>query len=142
MRAVREAVGPDVEILIEVHRRLAPNDAIRVARRIEPFEPFWYEEPVVAADLTALAEVRRAISLPVVTGEALYSKAEFAEVFEQRAADIFNPDVCNCGGILELQRDRRHGRAVATSRSRRTTTTAPRSAWPPRCTSPPRSRTS
>jgi galactonate dehydratase len=103
VRAVRAAVGPTVEILVEVHRRLAPNEAIRMAHRLEPFEPFWYEEPIDAEDMPALAEVRRRISLPVVTGEALYSKSQFAEVFAQRAADILNPDVCNCGGILALK---------------------------------------
>ena len=103
MRAVREAVGPDVELLIEVHRRLAPLHAIRVARMLEEYRPFWYEEPVSARNLDALAEVRRAIALPVVTGEELYTKAEFREVFEKQAADILNPDVCNCGGILELK---------------------------------------
>jgi galactonate dehydratase len=103
VRAVREAVGPSVEILVEAHRRLAPNEAIRVAQRLEEFTPFWYEEPVDAEDMAGLAEVRRRISLPVVTGEALYSKAQFASVFAQRAADILNPDVCNCGGILALK---------------------------------------
>lgn len=103
VRAVREAVGPEVELLIEVHRRLAPMHAIRVARMLEEFQPFWYEEPVSARNVDALAEVRRAISLPVVTGEELYTKAEFREVLEKRAADILNPDVCNCGGILELK---------------------------------------
>ncbi|MCS7206345.1 MAG: mandelate racemase/muconate lactonizing enzyme family protein [Dehalococcoidia bacterium] len=103
VRAVREAVGPQVDLLIEVHRRLAPMHAIRVARRLEEFQPFWYEEPVDSENLDALAEVRRHISLPVVTGEALYSKWDFREVLEKRCADIINPDVCNCGGILELK---------------------------------------
>ncbi len=103
VRAVREAVGPKVEILVEAHRRLAPNEAIRVANRLEEFEPFWYEEPIDAEDMDGLAEVRRRIGLPVVTGEALYSKNQYAEVFARRAADILNPDVCNCGGILALK---------------------------------------
>src|ERR1700730_17053368 len=103
VRAVREAVGPRVEILLEVQRRLAPNEAIRVANRLEQFEPFWYEEPIDAEDVDGLAEVRRRIGLPVVTGEALYSKNQYAEVFARRAADILNPDVCNCGGILALK---------------------------------------
>ena len=103
VRAVRDAVGPDVDILVEVHRRLAPMHATRVARALEPFAPFWFEEPVSARDLGALAEVRQAVSLPVVTGEELYTKNEFRDVFEKRAADILNPDVCNCGGILELR---------------------------------------
>ncbi|MEZ4674293.1 MAG: mandelate racemase/muconate lactonizing enzyme family protein [Caldilineaceae bacterium] len=101
--AVREAVGPDVEILIEVHRRLAPMHAVRVARRLEEFRPYWYEEPVSFRDLDSLAEARSQINIPVVTGEEVYTKNEFREVFARRAADIINPDVGNCGGILELR---------------------------------------
>jgi len=103
VRAVREAVGPDVDILVEVHRRLAPMHAIRVSHMMEEFKPFWYEEPVPSENVPALAEVRAQTRIPVVTGEALYTKAAFREVFERRAADIINPDVCNCGGILELK---------------------------------------
>jgi galactonate dehydratase len=103
VKAVREAVGPDVDILVEVHRRLAPMHAIRVARLLEPYAPFWYEEPVSVRDLGALVEVKRQIRLPVVTGEEVYAKTEFREVLERRAADIINPDVCNSGGILELR---------------------------------------
>lgn len=103
MGAVREAVGADIDILVEVHRRLAPMHAIRVAGMIEEFNPFWYEEPVPSENLDALAEVRRAIRLPVVTGETLYTKTAFREVLEKRAADILNPDVASCGGILELK---------------------------------------
>jgi galactonate dehydratase len=103
VRAVRDAVGPDVEILVEVHRRLSPQHAIRVARRMEACRPFWFEEPVSARDLGGLIEAKRDIALPVVTGEELYTKVEFHEVIARRAADILNPDVCNCGGILELR---------------------------------------
>jgi galactonate dehydratase len=103
VRAVREAVGPTIDLLIEVHRRLAPMHAVRVARLLEPFDPFWYEEPVSARDLGALAECRRDIRIPIVTGEELYTRFEFREVFERRAADIINPDVCNVGGIEELR---------------------------------------
>jgi galactonate dehydratase len=101
--AVREAVGPEVDLLIEVHRRLAPMHAVRIARAMERFRPFWYEEPVSSANLEALAECRRQISIPIVTGEELYTRSDFRRAFELRAADIINPDVCNCGGILELR---------------------------------------
>src|SRR5439155_1016160 len=77
VRAVRDAVGPRVDLLIEVHRRLAPMHAVRIARLLEPFDPFWYEEPVSARDLGALAECRREIRLPIVTGEELYTRFEF-----------------------------------------------------------------
>ena len=78
-------------------------NAVRVAKQVERFRPFWYEEPVPSENLKALAEVRSEIGIPVVTGEALYGKAAFREVFENRAVDIINPDVANCGGILELK---------------------------------------
>ena len=103
VRAVREAVGPDVDILVEMHRRLAPMHAVRIAREIEQYRPFWYEEPILAENIPALASVRQKINIPVVTGEELYTKFEFREVFERQAADILNPDVCNVGGILELK---------------------------------------
>ncbi len=103
VRVVREAVGPDVDILLEIHRRLAPMHAVRIARRVEEFEPYWFEEPVLAENIDALADARAEIDLPVVTGEELYTKFEFREVFERGAADIINPDVCNVGGILELK---------------------------------------
>jgi galactonate dehydratase len=100
---VRDAVGPDVEILVEMHRRLAPMYAVRIAAGIEQYRPFWFEEPVLAENIAALAEVRRDVAIPVVTGEALDTKFGFRDVFERRAADIINPDVCNVGGILELK---------------------------------------
>ena len=103
VRAVREAVGPDVDILVEMHRRLAPMHAVRIAHEIEQYHPFWYEEPILAENIPALASVRQKINIPVVTGEELYTKFEFREVFERQAADILNPDVCNVGGILELK---------------------------------------
>ena len=103
VRAVRQAVGNDVDILVEMHRRLAPMHAVKIAREIEQYEPFWYEEPVLAENIDALASAKRNINIPVVTGEELYTKFEFREVFEKQAADIINPDVCNVGGILELK---------------------------------------
>ena len=103
VRAVREAVGPDVDILVEMHRRFAPMHAVRIAHEIERYRPFWYEEPILAENIPALASVRQKINIPVVTGEELYTKFEFREVFEKQAADILNPDVCNVGGILELK---------------------------------------
>ena len=103
VRAVREAVGPDIDLLIEIHRRLAPMHAVRLGREIEEFEPFWFEEPVLAENVDALAEAKHQIQIPVVTGEELYTKFEFRDVFEKRAADIINPDVGSVGGILELK---------------------------------------
>ena len=102
VRAVREAVGPKVDILIDVWRRPEPLKAIQVARRLEEFNIYWYEEPVPSENVEALVEVRRAINIPIVTGECLYTKYDFREVLEKRAVDILNPDVGSCGGILGL----------------------------------------
>jgi len=103
VKAVREAVGPKVDILIEQHRRLAPMHAIRLDKRLAEFDLYWLEEPCIAENAEALAEIRRATGLPIVIGEATYLKQGFRPLFEQRAADIINPDVACCGGILELK---------------------------------------
>lgn len=70
---------------------------------MEAYRPFWYEEPVSQGNIAGLVEARHEINIPIVTGKKLYTKAEFRDIFERRAADIINPDVCNCGGILELR---------------------------------------
>jgi galactonate dehydratase len=103
VKAVRDAVGPDVDILIDQHRRLAPVHAIRLDKRLAEFGLYWLEEPNVAENPEALAEVRRATGLPIVIGEATYTKTGFRPLLEARAADILNPDVACCGGILELK---------------------------------------
>jgi galactonate dehydratase len=102
VRKVREAVGPDVELLIEVHRRLAPMNAIRVARQMEQYDPYWFEEPCPPDNIDAIREVKDGTTIPIVTGEAHYTRHGFREIFDKRAADIINPDICNTGGILEL----------------------------------------
>lgn len=99
VRAVREALGPDFDLLIDAHRRVAPYHSARVARRLEEFGIYCYEEPCLSDNLDLVAEVRNQISTPVVTGETLYTKEDFKEVFEKRAADIINPDICAVGGI-------------------------------------------
>jgi galactonate dehydratase len=102
VRAVRDAVGPGIDLLLEIHRRLAPMHAIDLSHALAEFEPYWFEEPCQAENVEALAEVRHAGRIPVVTGEALYTRTDFRRIFRARAVDIINPDVSNCGGILEL----------------------------------------
>ena len=102
MGAVRKAVGEDVDLLVDVHRRLAPMHAVALANALAEFRPYWLEEPCQSENVEALAEVRRSSSIPVVTGEALLTRAGFRPIFRARAVDIINPDVANCGGILEL----------------------------------------
>ena len=102
MHAVRDAVGPEIDLLLDIHRQLAPMHAIDLANALAEFEPYWFEEPCQSENVEALAEVRRASRIPVVTGEALYTRAGFRPILRARAVDIINPDVSNCGGILEL----------------------------------------
>jgi len=76
--------------------------AIDLADALAELQPYWLEEPCQSENVEALAEVRQASRIPVVTGEALYTRAGFRPILRERAADIINPDVSNCGGILEL----------------------------------------
>ena len=103
VRAVREAVGPDVDLLMDAHRRMAPYDALNLADKLEEFNLFWYEEPVSARNMEMLAGVKARLKTRVVTGEELYTKAEFRRVFELGAADVINLDPQACGGMLELK---------------------------------------
>jgi galactonate dehydratase len=103
VRLMREALGPDFTLLIEVHRRLAPMHAVRIGERLREFDIGWYEEPCLCDNIELVAEVRHALpGIPIVTGEAIYSKEGFAACFAARAADIINPDICNCGGLSAM----------------------------------------
>ena len=104
VKAVREAVGPDVDLMIECHGRFNMWSAIRMAHKLEPFDPFFYEEPIPPDNIDAMAEVQRSINLPVATGERLYTRWEFRPLLEKQAARIIQPDVCHAGGILELKK--------------------------------------
>jgi galactonate dehydratase len=101
--AVREAVGPDVQVLLDCHSHFNAAWAIRVARELEPVKLFWYEDPVPRADMEGLVRVHDAIEQPVATGETLYGRREFWELFTRRALDVAMPDVKHCGGIGELR---------------------------------------
>jgi galactonate dehydratase len=103
VRKMREALGPEFTLLIEAHRRLAPMHAIRIGKRIAEYDIGWYEEPCLCDNIELVAEVRRALpGMPIVTGEAIYSKEAWAQAFAARAADIINPDICNCGGLSAM----------------------------------------
>jgi galactonate dehydratase len=103
VKAVRDAVGPDVDLLIEQHRRLAPMHAIRLDKQLAEFDLYWMEESCQAEFPDELAQIRREIGVPRVIGEATYTKTGFRPLLEKRAADILNPDVACVGGILELK---------------------------------------
>lgn len=104
VREVRDAVGPKIDLLIEVHGRLSPANAVRVAHRLSEFNPFWFEEPIPPENIDALATVARAVAIPIATGERLFTKWGFKDVLEKQAAAVIQPDICHDGGILETRK--------------------------------------
>ncbi|MEX2625848.1 MAG: mandelate racemase/muconate lactonizing enzyme family protein [Ilumatobacteraceae bacterium] len=102
--AVREAVGPQADILFGTHGQFSPSGAIRLARRIERYEPLWFEEPIPPGDPAAMATVARATSIPIATGERLTTVTEFGALIEHRAVGFVQPNLGRCGGILAAKK--------------------------------------
>jgi galactonate dehydratase len=100
-RLIRAAVGHKCDILLGTHGQLTPHAAIRLARRLEPYEPAWFEEPVPPENIEEMARVARATSIPIATGERLLTKFEFRALLEKQAASIIQADLTMAGGILE-----------------------------------------
>ena len=104
LEAVREAVGDDVELLVEVHGRLAPAAAIRIGNAMEPYRPFVYEEPVPPQNLDALQRVAESVAIPIATGERLYTKWDYTDLLSRQIVAMIQPDIVQGGGILELKK--------------------------------------
>lgn len=104
VEAVRDAIGPDVEIMVEMHGRFNPATAIELAHELEAFKPSWIEEPVPPENLAALKKASEKISLPVATGERLHTRYDYRQLFELQAADIIQPDITHFGGLLETKK--------------------------------------
>ena len=102
--AAREAVGPDIEILIDNHARFDVPTAIRLANSLEPYDIFWFEEPVGVESNTALKQVRDATNVPICVGERIHTRWEFVPILEQGLADFIMPDITWTGGISELKK--------------------------------------
>ena len=104
VEAVRAAVGPDIDLMIEVHGRLNVPTAIAMARALAKFDPRWFEEPVPPESIDALADVRANSPIPIATGERYFEPERFMELIVKRAVDILQPDVGHVGGMLEAQK--------------------------------------
>jgi galactonate dehydratase len=102
--AVRDAVGADVQILIEMHGRFTPATAVAVAGLLEPYDPEWIEEPVPPENATALARVRSATRLPIATGERAHSMEDMRLLIEQGLVDVIQVDLTHFGGFLAMKR--------------------------------------
>jgi galactonate dehydratase len=101
IEAIRGTVGPDVEILIEMHGRFSPATAIDIARDLERFKPSWVEEPVPADNLEAMAKAASKINLPVAAGERIHTRHETRRLLELGALDVLQTDITMSCGILE-----------------------------------------
>jgi galactonate dehydratase len=104
VEAVREAVGPDIDLMLDVHGRLNVPTAIAMCRELARFDLTWIEEPVPPENIDALAEVRRKSPVPIAAGERWYEPGKFAEALAKGAADILQPDVSHAGGLSETKR--------------------------------------
>lgn len=101
VKSIREAVGDRADLLFGTHGQFTPSGAIRLARRLEPYDPLWFEEPTPPDDVDGMARVARQTSIPIATGERLTTKTEFARLLEAGAANILQPNLGRAGGILE-----------------------------------------
>ncbi|NPV81370.1 MAG: galactonate dehydratase [Firmicutes bacterium] len=104
LAAIRKAVGKEMDIAIDFHGRVSPQMAIRLARAFEPYYPMFIEEPCLPENVDALVQVARSTTIPVATGERLFTRWGFREVLEKQAAAIVQPDLCHAGGILEARK--------------------------------------
>ena len=104
MAAIREAAGPNVDLLIDCHGNFNVPTAINMARKMEPYDIGWFEEPVPPNSYEALRQVRESINLPICVGERLYTRFDYVPIFKDRLAEYVMPDVVWMGGISELRK--------------------------------------
>jgi galactonate dehydratase len=101
IRLIREAVGPDIDLLIDVTAEGTTDIMTKIGREIEQYDIFWYEEAMDAFDVDAYREIKAKVNIPLATGERFYTRYGFRPLIESRAVDIVQPDPGTCGGILE-----------------------------------------
>jgi galactonate dehydratase len=102
--AVRDAIGPEREIMIEMHGRFNPNTAVVMARKLEHVRPAWIEEPVPPENIRELKRVAEKVDIPIATGERLHTMNEFRPIFDLDVVDIIQPDITHFGGITQTRR--------------------------------------
>lgn len=104
VRALRDAIGPGIELLADANQALTPKQALRLARSLEEFNLGWLEEPVPYQDLRGCAEVRAAVAMPIAAGETEYTRYGMRAILEARAVDVLMPDLQRIGGFTEMRR--------------------------------------
>ncbi|NKB69873.1 MAG: galactonate dehydratase [Candidatus Latescibacteria bacterium] len=104
VRAVREAVGPDIDVAVDVRRHLNIWSARRAAHKLEELDIAWLEEPILYDNAEAMAAFANSVKVPVSTGEELYTRWEFRALLEANAVGIIQPDICHAGGLSEMRK--------------------------------------
>lgn len=104
VRAMREAAGPDVDIIIEIHSYLGVNSAKQLGRELEQFNIFYYEEPIMPTNVDNMAQIAREVKIPVASGERIYTRWGYRPFFEKGALAVIQPDICLAGGITETKK--------------------------------------
>jgi L-alanine-DL-glutamate epimerase-like enolase superfamily enzyme len=104
VRVVREAIGPDVKLMVDANCAYKLYEAIQLAKQIEEFNPFWFEEPIAVDNYEGHCRLAEGTSIPIATGENEYTRYGFRDLIERRAAAILNPDAIICGGITEFMK--------------------------------------
>ena len=99
--AIREAVGPNIDVAIDMHGRYDTHSGIRVAQALEPYNLMWLEEPVPPENIDAMREIKQSTSTPICTGENLYLRYGFRDLIEKQAVDVIMPDLPKCCGLSE-----------------------------------------
>jgi len=101
-QAVREAIGPDVKLMVDANQRFSVGQAIRIGQKLEELDIAWFEEPVPAYDIAGSAQVAAALDMPIANGENIYTRYGFRRILEMKAADVLMPDLIRVGGITEF----------------------------------------
>lgn len=102
--AMRNAVGPDIDIMVDCHARPSPRMGLKFAKALEPYGLYFFEEPCWPETLDDIALIQRAVSTPIATGERLVGSDAYRELFEKRACSVVQPDITHCGGLSEARR--------------------------------------
>ena len=104
VKAMRDAVGPNIDIMVDCHARPSPRMGIQFAKALEPYDLYFFEEPCWPEAVEDIALVQRSVKTPIATGERLVTQHAFRELLERRACSVIQPDITHCGGLSEARR--------------------------------------
>src|SRR5207247_9641439 len=104
VKAMRDAVGDSIDIMVDCHARPSPRMGMLFAKALEPYNLYWFEEPCWPETMDDIALIQRAVKTPIATGERMVGGHAFRELFEKRAASVIQPDITHCGGFSEARR--------------------------------------